>query len=238
MAAEQAGEALGDPCFRHPARDVAGYLGKALSGRGEAEHGGGLAHGPHIGRMAFQHDLFADAPVLPGFTLWPDAVTPAEEGELAAQLDAAPLAPFQFGPWEGKRLTAYYGHGYDFGQGKLQPAPPMPGWLQDLAHRAEALTGQPPGAFVQALLIRYDPGAGIGWHRDRPQFGTVAGLSLTSPVKLRLRRRSPSGFERRTVLLPPRSLYRLEGEARWDWEHSIAPVESTRRSITLRSMRG
>jgi alkylated DNA repair dioxygenase AlkB len=113
----------------------------------------------------------------------------------------------------------------------------MPGWLQDLARRIEVLTGQPSGAFVQALLIRYDPGAGIGWHRDRPQFGTVAGLSLTSPVKLRLRRRGVDGFERKTVLLPPRSLYRLEGEARWDWEHSIAAVERTRRSITLRTLR-
>lgn len=187
--------------------------------------------------MSFQHDLFADLPVLPGFALWPDVITPAEEAALEVRLDAAPLAPFQFGPWEGKRLTAYYGHGYDFARGKLNEAPPMPDWLRDLADRAERLTGQPPGAFVQALLIRYDPGAGIGWHRDRPQFGTVAGLSLSGEAKLRLRRRTPSGFERRSVILPPRSLYRLEGEARWDWEHSIAPAEATRRSITLRTLR-
>ena len=46
-----------------------------------------------------------------------------------------------------------------------------------------------------------------------------------------------AGFERRAVWLPPRSLYRLEGPARWEWEHSILPVERTRRSITLRTMR-
>lgn len=187
--------------------------------------------------MSLQHDLFTDAPILPGFMLWTDVVSAIEETGLEARLDAAPLAPFQFGPWEGKRLTAYFGHGYDFGRGKLKKAPPMPGWLRDLADRAGALTGQPPGAFVQALLIRYDPGAGIGWHRDRQQFGTVAGLSLSGGAKLRLRRRTPSGFERRSVILPPRSLYRLEGEARWDWEHSIAPAEATRRSITLRTLR-
>lgn len=187
--------------------------------------------------MTFQHDLFAEAPDLPGFTLWSEVVSAAEEAELSAQLDASPLAPFRFGPWEGKRLTAYYGHGYDFERGQLREAPPMPDWLRSLADRAELLTDQPPGTFAQALLIRYDPGAGIGWHRDRQQFGTVAGLSLTNPVKLRLRRRTASGFERRTVLLPPRSLYRLEGEARWNWEHSIAPVERTRRSVTLRSLR-
>jgi alkylated DNA repair dioxygenase AlkB len=188
--------------------------------------------------VSLQHDLFTDAPILPGFTLWTDVVSTMEESELEALLDAAPLAPFQFGPWEGKRLTAYYGHGYDFGRGKLKEAPPMPGWLRDLADRAERVTGQPSGAFVQALLIRYDPGAGIGWHRDRPQFGTVAGLSLGSAAALRLRRRTATGFERRTVLLPPRSLYRLEGEARHGWEHSIAPADRTRRSITLRTLRG
>lgn len=187
--------------------------------------------------MIFQDDLFTvGEPLVPGFTLWPDFVSPAEEAELAAQVDAAPLAPFQFGPWQGKRLTAYYGHGYDFGRGRLDEAPPMPDWLHDLALRVATRMDLPPGAFAQALLIRYDPGAGIGWHRDRPQFGTVAGLSLGSPVKLRLRRRHGAGFERRTAVLPPRSLYRLEGEARWDWEHSIAPVEEPRRSITLRTL--
>lgn len=192
--------------------------------------------------MTIQGDLFADpprAPELPqGLALWPDFVSPAEERELEAMIDAAPLEPFQFGPWEGKRLTVYYGHGYDFGRGRLAEAEPMPDWLHGLATRAAERTALPPGAFVQALLIRYDPGAGIGWHRDRPQFGTVAGLSLTNPVRLRLRRRTNEGFERAAVELPPRSLYCLEGTVRWDWEHSIAPVERTRRSITLRTLRG
>jgi DNA oxidative demethylase len=65
----------------------------------------------------------------------------------------------------------------------------------------------------------------------------VLGLSLSSEVVLRLRRRTAQGFERRAVTLPPRSLYRLEGPARWEWEHSILPVAETRRSITLRSLR-
>jgi alkylated DNA repair dioxygenase AlkB len=56
---------------------------------------------------------------------------------------------------------------------------------------------------------------GIGWHRDRPQFGSVLGLSLSSEVVLRMRRRLPRGFERCAVTLPPRSLYRLDGSARW-----------------------
>ncbi len=170
--------------------------------------------------------------------LWPDVVSVAEERSLEHAIDAAPLKPFQFGPWEGKRLTAYYGYGYDFGRGRMTEAPPLPDWLQALAVRIAKLSGQPDDAFVQALVIRYDPGAGIGWHRDRPQFGTVAGLSLSNPVRLRLRRRNEAGFERAAVMLPPRSLYLLEGPARSAWEHSIAPVEQIRRSLTLRTLRG
>lgn len=192
--------------------------------------------------MSFQDDLFAknaQAPTLPeGLSLWLDAVSPQDEDALSAAIDAAPLKPFRFHQWEGKRLTASYGFGYDYGRGQVLDAPPFPAWLRDLAERAARLAGIAPAAIVQGLVIRYDPGAGIGWHRDKPQFGTVLGLSLGSAAPLRLRRRLPGGgFERRAVSLPPRSLYRLDGPARWDWEHSILPVAETRRAITLRGLR-
>jgi alkylated DNA repair dioxygenase AlkB len=191
--------------------------------------------------MGFQGDLFADRDAgtvgLPeGMSLWRDFVTPAEEHELAAAVDAAPLAPFQFHQRQGKRLTASYGRGYDFSRGEMVETPTFPAWLRDFADRAAGHAGIAPETVAQGLVIRYDPGSGIGWHRDRPQFGTVLGLSLTSKVVLRLRRRLPNGFERRSVVLPPRSLYRLEGPARWDWGHSIVPVAETRRSITLRTL--
>jgi alkylated DNA repair dioxygenase AlkB len=54
---------------------------------------------------------------------------------------------------------------------------------------------------------------------------------------LRLRRRVEGGFERRNLELPPRSLYLLSGEVRHEWEHSIVPMDVTRRSITLRTLR-
>jgi DNA oxidative demethylase len=169
--------------------------------------------------------------------LWPDFVTAAEAERLAAAIEAAPLSPFRFHQWEGKRLTASYGFGYDFERGRTLDAPPFPAWLRDLADEAAHRAELDPQAIVQGLLIRYDPGAGIGWHRDRPQFGTVLGLSLGSEVVLRMRRRLAQGFERCAVPLPPRSLYRLDGPARWEWEHSIVPVAETRRAITLRSLR-
>lgn len=193
--------------------------------------------------MATQIDLFsatgAEAePPIAGLLLVAEAVAAEQEAALAAHVDAAPLAPFAFGPWHGKRLTCSYGQGYDFTRGRPVEAPPLPGWLLALREMLAPLAGIAPAELVQALLIRYDPGAGIGWHRDRPHYGAVLGLSLTSPATLRLRRRGPGGrFERRNIALPPRSLYRLDGAARDEWQHSIAPMATVRRSITLRTLR-
>ena len=188
--------------------------------------------------MTLQGELFAaDAPIVPGLRLVPEAVTPAEETDLAVRIDRAPLEPFEFGQWRGKRLTTHYGSAYDFTRGRLGEAPPLPDWLVALRERLAPLAGMDPAVLEAALLIRYDPGAGIGWHRDRPQYDEVLGLSLGAPCVLRLRRRTAAGFERRRLALPPRSLYRLSGEVRRDWEHSIAPMEETRRSITFRSLR-
>jgi alkylated DNA repair dioxygenase AlkB len=177
-------------------------------------------------------------PLVPGLVLVREAVPPALESELAAHIDAAPLTPFQFGQWEGKRLTANYGSAYDYQRARPVPAPPMPGWVLDLRDRLAPHVGRDAALFIQALLIRYDPGAGIGWHRDRPQYGDVIGLSLSAPATLRLRRRlTGGGFERVPVELPRRSLYLLSGEVRSEWEHSIAPMDVTRRSVTFRTLR-
>ena len=188
--------------------------------------------------MAKQGELFGvNAPAVAGLILVPAAVTAAEEADLAARIDAAPLEPFKFGQWRGKRLTAHYGSAYDFTRGRLDDAPPLPDWLLGLREKLAPLAGLDAQALQAALLIRYDPGAAIGWHRDRPQYGDVLGLSLGADCTMRLRRRIDDGFERRAVPLPARSLYRLSDEVRWDWEHSIAPLEATRRSVTFRTLR-
>jgi len=188
--------------------------------------------------MPVQASLFDPEPVVPGLSFVPQAIGPEAERAYAARVDAAPLEPFKFGQWEGKRLTAHYGSAYDYQRGRTIPAPPLPEWLTALRADLAAALGVEAEAFVQALLIRYDPGAGIGWHRDRPQYGQVMGLSLGAAAVLRLRRRRDTGgFDRRSVELPPRSVYLLDGEVRHEWEHSIAPMDAVRRSITFRTLR-
>jgi len=69
-------------------------------------------------------------------------------------------------------------------------------------------------------------------------FDKVVGISLFSPCVLRFRRRDGQKFRRFSLDAQPRSAYLLEGEIRHDWEHSIAPMESPRYSITFRSRCG
>lgn len=180
-------------------------------------------------------DLF-DTPALPGLASQDDLVSEAEERMLIAAIDATALAPFRFQGWTGKRLTSSFGWRYDFNAGRLEHGELMPDWLLPIRARAATFAGLRVDDLVQALLIRYDPGAGIGWHRDRPIYGHVVGISLGEPAAMRFRKRRSGGFDRVSVPLDPRGGYHMSGPARYEWEHSIAPMERPRWSITFRSL--
>ena len=141
---------------------------------------------------AAQADLFGE-PRLAGMSQADAIVTPRKEQMLIKSINAAELSPFQFHGWLGKRLTASYGWRYDFDDASFTPAEAIPDWLLPLRVKAARFAGLQPDELVQSLLIRYDPGAGIGWHRDRPVFGHVFGISLGAPATMRFRRRRPGG---------------------------------------------
>jgi len=183
-----------------------------------------------------QTDLFA-APLLPGLAARDEFITPDEEAALIDAIGAIDLAPFRFQGWLGKRLTASFGWRYDFDTAAFDRTAPIPDFLLPLRARAAAFAGLQPEDLVQVLLVRYDPGAGIGWHRDRPVFEHVVGVSLGVPATMRFRRRRPEGgFDRFSLAMPPRSAYHLAGEVRHQWEHSIAEMDQRRWSITFRSL--
>jgi alkylated DNA repair dioxygenase AlkB len=179
--------------------------------------------------------LFAD-PVIPGFRLAEEFITTEEERLLIAEIGALGLSPFRFQGWTGKRLTRTFGWRYDFDDSSFSETEPIPGWLLPLRDKCAALAGLHPDDVAHSLVIRYDRGAGIGWHRDRPQFDKVVGVSLGAATTMRFRQRTGSGFRRASVALPSRSAYLLAGEIRSEWEHSIAPQEALRFSITFRSL--
>ena len=180
-------------------------------------------------------DLFDD-PLVHGLSIRGDIIPVEQEAELIRQIDREGLSPFRFQQWTGKRLTRSFGWSYDFERGSFEPTDPIPQWLEQVRVLAARFASLAPEDLVQALLIRYDPGAGIGWHRDRPVFDEVVGISLGNPATLRLRRRREGGFDRAKLMLAPRSAYHLSGEVRRHWEHSIAAVDATRWSITFRTL--
>jgi alkylated DNA repair dioxygenase AlkB len=183
-----------------------------------------------------QFSLFSVETVGPkGLRYYPEIIARSVEHDLIERIRGLPLVPFQFGAFEGKRRVASFGFKYDYSLKRLQEADEPPGWLAPVIEKVEAYGGATV-RIKQVLCTEFDAGAGIGWHRDKPHFEEVFGLSLGSACNLRFRRKIGEKWERFTIDAEPRSLYIMMGESRHVWEHSIPPVEEPRYSITFRSM--
>ena len=190
-----------------------------------------------------QFELFAPAravapwPMPIGFRYAPDLIDAGEEARLVEAFADLPFREFEFHGFLGKRRVVPFGFRHDYSGGGLQTAEPMPDFLLPLRERAAAFAGLPPDRLAHALVTEYRPGTSIGWHRDRPHYDDVIGISLSSPCTFRMRRKHDAGWERASLRVDRRSIYLMRGPSRWEWEHSIPAVEALRYSITFRSMR-
>lgn len=182
-----------------------------------------------------QAGFFAE-PLIGGLKYSDEFISAAEHEDLVTRLNDTDVTPFRFHGWIGNRKTKTFGWRYDFDDASFTPAEPIPDWLLPLRDKTAALAHVDADEFAHVLLARYDPGAGIGWHRDRPQFEQVVGISLGAPATMRFRQRTNDGFRRAKLHLEPRSAYLLSGESRWEWEHSISPGDQLRFSITFRTL--
>jgi alkylated DNA repair protein (DNA oxidative demethylase) len=136
-----------------------------------------------------------------------------------------------------KRTVLHFGLRYDYEAWRLTPAAPLPESLRWLRDRSASFVAVEADLFVETLVSRYPPGAGIGWHRDAPMFGPkVVGVSLLSPCSMRFQRRRAGGRESYALELAPRSAYALTGAARWSWQHSIRATPGLRYSVTFRTL--
>ena len=184
-----------------------------------------------------QLGLFAEPQAGPaGLRYADDFVEAAAEQALIGRIAALPLQRFQFGAFEGNRRVASFGYRYDYTLQRLAEAEPIPDWVLPLARQVEAWAGLAGGSVRQVLCTEYEAGVGIGWHRDKPHFKEILGLSLGSSCKFRFRKPNGSKWQRFTLDAAPRSLYMMSGESRSVWEHSIPAVEAPRYSITFRTM--
>jgi len=191
-----------------------------------------------------QRTLFERGPEAPeGLIFEPDFLTIAEENELIHVIRALPFGEVRMHGVVAKRRVAHFGLRYAFTSHQLSPTSEIPDEFSAIRLRAAQLAGVDPHAFSEVLVTEYPPGAGIGWHRDAPPFGIIAGISLSANCTMRFRKETEStkgtAAKRETaaIALPQRSLYVLAGTARTDWQHSIRPIAETRYSITFRTLK-
>jgi alkylated DNA repair dioxygenase AlkB len=205
------------------------YLRSTMSARANTKHE--------------QFELFttpppvAPQPMPAGFRYAPDLIDASEEARLVEAFAELPFKEFEFHGFLGKRRVVAFGFRYDYNGGGLRQAAPMPDFLLPLREHAAAFAGLPPERLAHALVTEYRPGTSIGWHRDRPHYDDVIGISLLTPCTFRMRRKPDGSWERASLRVDRRSIYLMCGPSRWEWEHSILAVDALRYSITFRSMR-
>lgn len=197
---------------------------------------------PHWDVALAQGPLF-DAAVPDGFRYQRDFIAPAEEEALVREIARLEFSAFEMRGVVARRRVAFFGHSYDADR----VSAPLPAFLFPLRHDIARWASVDADSFAMALINEYPPGAPIGWHRDAPQYGIVAGVSLLSSCRMRLRPYVIPGavaqtpIQRRTatheILLEQRSAYVMTGDARSAFEHQIPPVTSLRYSITFRTLR-
>ena len=195
----------------------------------------------HI-QLADEPDLFGEAPVAAIEGLWYERefLTRTEEDELLRIVQGFQLREMRYKEYTARRRGISFGGSYDFDAHRLRPGAPLPEALHPLRARVAAWIGMAPEDFMHVLLSEYRPGTPLGWHRDVPDFEDIVGVSLRSNAVMQLRPYPPASASAPAslqLLIEPRSIYMLRGEARWAWQHSIAPTEALRYSITLRTRR-
>src|ERR1700748_1937472 len=161
-----------------------------------------------LARQRTQSDLFAARPKMPeGFAYREGAISVNEEEDAVRFMERLPFKPFEFHGYLGNRRVVSFGWRYDYGGARLTKTEAMPKFFTPLPHSAAQVGGIEPDAFAHTLVTEYAPGAGIGWHRDKPNFGKVVGLSFGAPCRLRFRRKLGERWDRRAVDVQPRSGY-------------------------------
>lgn len=171
-----------------------------------------------------------------GFRYQQDILPADEERELLDRIRGLPLKEYEFHGFTARRRVIYYGRQHDISENRFDEPEPIPVYLHQLRERAASFAGLAAVDLALAQVIEYQPGAAIGWHRDRSVFGDVIGISLLSACNFRFRRKAGATWERYSLTAEPRSIYLLRGPSRTEWQHSIPAVETLRYSIIFRTL--
>jgi len=192
-----------------------------------------------------QTSLFDPLPPSPGalpngLVYEPRFISAEAEQALLALLQRLPFEAALYKGYTARRRVVSYGGSFDYDTNRLRPSRVLIPELLPLREQVARWAGLDAQALVQVLVSEYAPGTPLGWHRDVPDFEQLFGVSLGSTAQLRFRPYPPVNPRREDVLkldVAPRSIYAMRGPARWAWQHSVAPVDAMRWSITLRTAR-
>ena len=173
----------------------------------------------------------------PGFSYGENFLSGAEHDALLSHLQRLRLEPVVMRGVASLRRVAHYGWNYDYDGWTITRAAPIPAFIARFLPRAAAFANAPAAAFEAALVNFYRAGAGIGWHRDAPMFGSpVVGVSVGTACPMKFRRKTPEGYDVFQQWLAPGSVYAIAGEARSVWQHGISASPSDRFSVTFRTV--
>ena len=190
-----------------------------------------------------QAELFDTQEELPhGLIYQPEFITRGEEETLLEAIAPLPLREARFQEYFAKRRVVHFrstgnGEAYDENDDDTFSSGPLPQPLVELQQRVAKWLTIDPAAFIHALVSEYRAGTPIGWHRDKPVYGIVVGLSLAGWGRMRFRPLDPHAPRKGMVLLEleARSIYVMQGLIRWQWQHSMLPTKALRYSITFRT---
>ena len=104
-------------------------------------------------------------------------MTAIEEAAFLDVIKELPFGAFRMHGVDAKRRVVRFGLLYRAGSAAMTRASDFPLSLEPLRARAATVAGIPTRVLSESLVTEYTPGAGIGWHRDSPPFGIVAGIS-------------------------------------------------------------
>lgn len=182
-------------------------------------------------------DLFEASPLPKGLDYQADFLTAGEEATLLSTIAPLPFREATFQQYTARRRVVRFGRSYDAEREAWVESEPLPDWLAQLQCRVARRQRVAPDAFAHALVTEYRPGTPIGWHRDKPEYGMVVGISLASAARMRFRPYDNQRDRNAVVALElaPRSLYVMQDEIRQRWQHGIPPVKALRYSITFRT---
>jgi alkylated DNA repair dioxygenase AlkB len=190
-----------------------------------------------------QFNLFGNGPIeasIPGLVYEPEFLSRDEEAALLEIIGTLPLQAAKYKEYLARRRVVSYGGSYDFDANELMPTTELDERLVPMRARVAEWYGTEPEKLVHALVAEYAPGTPLGWHRDVANFEGIVGVSLGAAATLRFRPYPYEPSMRKEVVslvVQPRSIYRMTGDARWKWQHSVVATKDMRWSITFREAR-